>query len=224
VEAVTRGHPIPVAVVDDDEWLLDSIENWLARTGPGLQLVATARSVAELLDGPGRSAKVVLLDLRLRDGVPITDNIRSIVAAGPVVVTCSARDELALIREAIRTGAHSYIRKRGGDPSEAREAIEAAAAGVRYTSRAHAKAMASDRELERPQLSRQEQEVLRLYASGLKLETVARRLDIKGGTAKGYLDRVREKYDQVRRPARTKMELRDRALEDGILPNKPPEP
>jgi two-component system, NarL family, nitrate/nitrite response regulator NarL len=36
-------------------------------------------------------------------------------------------------------------------------------------------------------------------------------------TAKSYLDRVRYKYSQVGREARTKVELRTRAVEDGHL-------
>jgi two-component system, NarL family, nitrate/nitrite response regulator NarL len=137
-----------------------------------------------------------------------------------VVVTFSTRDDPALIREAIRAGAHSYVRK-SVDPGEARTAIEAAATGSCYTSRAHAAAMESDLEPERPELSGQEREVLRLYATGLTMTSVARRLKIKSGTAKSYLDRVRDKYDQVGRSARTKIELRDRAVEDGILPSAP---
>jgi two-component system nitrate/nitrite response regulator NarL len=52
------------------------------------------------------------------------------------------------------------------------------------------------------------------------MASVARRLRIRPGTAKSYVDRVREKYDEAGRPARSKMELRDRAVEDGILPHR----
>jgi two-component system nitrate/nitrite response regulator NarL len=52
------------------------------------------------------------------------------------------------------------------------------------------------------------------------MASVARRLKIRPGAAKSCVDRVREKYDQAGRPARSKVELRDRALEDGILPHR----
>jgi two-component system nitrate/nitrite response regulator NarL len=214
---------IPIAVVDDDTILHYGLEAWLGLAGPGLELLAVAESVAELLDGPGRTARVVLLDLRLHDQVPIADNVRAIRAAGPAVVACSSADDLDMIRDAIAAGAHSYVPKRK-DPAEARRAIEAAAAGEPYTSRAHAAAMADDRHPGRPELSDREREALRLYASGLKLTSVASRLGIRPGTAKSYVDRVREKYDQAGRPARSKMELRDRAREDGILPDRATEP
>jgi hypothetical protein len=46
---------------------------------------------------------------------------------------------------------------------------------------------------------------------------VARQLGVGYESAKSYLDRVREKYSQVGRGARTKLELRDRAIEDGLI-------
>jgi two-component system nitrate/nitrite response regulator NarL len=208
---------IPIAVVDDEAILLHNLEDWLAQTGRGLEIVAKAQSVDQLLSEPGRSARVVLLDLRLRDGRVIADNVRDITATGAVVVAFSTRDDPPLIREAILAGAHSYVRK-SVDATEVREAIEAAAIGERYTSPAHAAALEAAHEPEAPDLSGQEREVLRLYASGLTIETVARRLGIKPGTAKSYLDRVRDKYDEAGRSARTKLELRDRALEDGVIP------
>lgn len=69
----------------------------------------------------------------------------------------------------------------------------------------------------RPRLSAQETRVLVSYASGLKLDTAARRAGIRPSTAKQYLDRVRRKYRDVGRPAQTKLELAARAREDGLL-------
>ncbi|MFY1632442.1 sigma factor-like helix-turn-helix DNA-binding protein [Solwaraspora sp. WMMB335] len=69
-----------------------------------------------------------------------------------------------------------------------------------------------------PRLSRQESAVLLAYVSGLTMAAVARRTGIGLGTAKQYLDRVKRKYAAVGRPARTKLELARRAVEDGLLP------
>jgi DNA-binding CsgD family transcriptional regulator len=70
---------------------------------------------------------------------------------------------------------------------------------------------------EAPDLSPRERDALRLYASGLKLAAVARRMDISPHTVKEYLDRVRMKYQQVGRPARTRTELYAEARRDGLL-------
>ena len=69
-----------------------------------------------------------------------------------------------------------------------------------------------------PDLSPRELDALRLYASGLKLSAVAHRMGISPHTAKEYLDRVRAKYQQVGRPARTRTELYAAASRDGLLP------
>ena len=54
-------------------------------------------------------------------------------------------------------------------------------------------------------------------APGLPLKSVAEHLDISTETAKTYLGRVREKYAQAGREARTKIALHRRAVEDGLL-------
>lgn len=75
----------------------------------------------------------------------------------------------------------------------------------------------------RPALSAQEERTLVLYVSGLKLVAVARRLGVRYDTAKGYLDRVRDKYAAAGRPARTKTELYRVALQDGRLGHDGPD-
>ncbi|SHM95122.1 LuxR C-terminal-related transcriptional regulator [Cryptosporangium aurantiacum] len=165
---------------------------------------------------PQRLSRVALLDLRLRDGRRVADNVRALIQAGYTVVTCSTIDDAGLVHEAGRAGALSYVRK-SRDADDMRQALAAAARGERHVSQSHAALIQRARSYGVPELSGQEREALRLYASGLTMSSVARRLNVKQGTAKSYLDRVRDKYEQAGRAARTKLELRDRAVEDGVL-------
>jgi DNA-binding NarL/FixJ family response regulator len=71
--------------------------------------------------------------------------------------------------------------------------------------------------VDRPDLSPQELTALRLYASGLKLDAVARRMGISPSTAREYLQRVRRKYAQVGREVRTKTDLYAAAVRDRLL-------
>jgi DNA-binding CsgD family transcriptional regulator len=71
--------------------------------------------------------------------------------------------------------------------------------------------------VETPDLSPRESHALRLYASGLSIAAVARRMEISAHTAKEYLDRVRAKYAAVGRMARTRTELYAAARNDGLL-------
>lgn len=159
---------------------------------------------------------VALLDLRLRDGRRVAENVQGLIDVGFTVVTCSTIDDAGLVHEAGRAGALSYVRK-SRDAADMRQALAAAARGERHVSQSHAALIQRARSYGVPELSGQEREALRLYASGLTMASVARRLNVQQGTAKSYLDRVRDMYEQAGRAARTKLELRDRAVEDGVL-------
>ena len=212
---------ITVAAIDDDPLVLQGLPTWLAPADTGIVVIDLVQSVEQLLQGRGREADVVLLDIWLGDDTTVGDNVAAVLAAGPAVVTISTQDVTDLIVESIEAGALSYVHK-SLDPSETRAAVRAAAEGQKFMTPALAFALRSDRRPARPSLSLQETESLRLYASGLRMTDVARRLGVKPSTAKGYLDRVRAKYDDAGRAARTKLDLRERALEDGILRPSPP--
>jgi DNA-binding CsgD family transcriptional regulator len=109
------------------------------------------------------------------------------------------------------------------EAAELRAAIRAVAAGEDWVSPRLAYIFATDDAVDRPTLSAQETRTLRLYATGLPIKSVARRLGIGEETAKQYVRRVREKYAQANRAAPTKVDLYHRAVEDGHLPSAPSE-
>jgi len=67
-----------------------------------------------------------------------------------------------------------------------------------------------------PRLSQREKSVLVAYISGMTLDAVAERVGIRPSTAKTYLERVKAKYREIGRPAYTKLELAQRAHEEGL--------
>jgi DNA-binding NarL/FixJ family response regulator len=211
---------IGVAVVDDHPIILESAASWIRADEVGIRLVATAATVAALLAGPGRQAHVVLLDLDLGDGTPVEGNVAAIVAAGPAVLVLSASDRPAAVRTAMRAGARGYVLK--NEPSERiRSAIREVAVGRDWISPRLAHILATDDTADLPALSQQERRTLQLYATGMPMKSVARKMAISEDTAKQYLGRVREKYANAGRAAPTKLELYYRAVEDGYLPPPP---
>ncbi|MEU4014932.1 sigma factor-like helix-turn-helix DNA-binding protein [Microbacterium sp. NPDC028030] len=68
-----------------------------------------------------------------------------------------------------------------------------------------------------PRLSRQEERVLALYASGLTIAEVAERIGVRHDTARKYLQRVRDKLSMPGRPARSKLELARIAWAEGYV-------
>jgi two-component system nitrate/nitrite response regulator NarL len=211
---------IDVAVVDDHPIIRDGITGWVSPPDSGIRVVATAATVDAVLAGPGRGADVVLLDLDLGDGTTVERNVTAILAAGPAVLLISASGRPAAVQEAMRAGARGYVLKQE-EAAELRQAIRAVAAGEDWVSPRLAYIFATDDAVDRPALSAQETRTLQLYATGMPIKSVARRLGIGEETARQYVRRVREKYAQANRAAPTKVDLYHRAVEDGHLPTPP---
>jgi two-component system nitrate/nitrite response regulator NarL len=226
---------IDIASVDDHPIIRDSVASWVGAVGNdtggndtggndtggnGIRVVGTAATVAALLAGPGRHAHVVLLDLDLGDGTTVEENVAAIVAAGPAVLVLSVSGRPPAVRAAIRAGALGYAVK--NEPAaEIRAAITEVAAGRDWISPRLAYILATDDAPDRPALSEQERRALQLYATGMPLKSVARRMAISDETVKQYLQRVRQKYERAGRSAPTKLELYHRAVEDGHIPPSP---
>ena len=211
---------IDIAAVDDHPIILESVAGWVKAGQGDMRVIATAATVAELLTGPGRGAAVVLLDLDLGDGSTPEGNVAAIRAAGPEVLVLSASDRPPAVRAAIAAGARGYALK-NEQADQIRAAIREVAAGGDWISPRLAYIFATDDSASRPSLSPQERRTLQLYATGLPMKSVAKKMAISEETAKQYLGRVRQKYTLVGRPSPTKLELYHRAVEDGHLPPTP---
>jgi DNA-binding NarL/FixJ family response regulator len=211
---------IDIAAVDDHPIVLDSVAGWVAAQPGDIRVVATAATVGALLAGAGRRADVVLLDLELGDGSTAEDNVSAIRAAGPEVLVLSASDRPPAVRAAMRAGARGYALK-SEHADQIRFAIREVAAGRDWISPGLAYIFVTDDAADSPTLSHQERRALQLYATGLPLKSVARKMAISEETVKQYLGRVRQKYALAGRAAPTKLELYHRAVEDGHLPLTP---
>jgi two-component system, NarL family, nitrate/nitrite response regulator NarL len=213
---------ITVAAVDDHPIIRSSFPFWVsAADAEGeIRVTATAATVTELLAGPGRQADVVLLDLDLGDGSKPEDNVTAILAAGPAVLILSASGRPPAVRAAIRAGALGYALKTE-EAEQVRAAIREVAAGRDWVSSRLAYLLATDDAVDRPTLSNQERRALQLYATGMPMKLVARKMAISEETVKQYLARVRQKYSLAGRASPSKLELYYRAVEDGHLPPPP---
>ncbi|MET8625825.1 response regulator transcription factor [Kitasatospora sp. NPDC004669] len=204
---------ITVAVVDDDRMLRDGMRSWL-RDVPTVRLVASSATVDEHL-ATTTAVDVTLLDPVLADGSLPAANIRRLSAAGTRVLVISTVPDRSRIVAAIAAGADGYLTK-DNDLDTLVAAIAEIAAGGTLHPPETAFARAHDDSAHRPRLSPKELQVLLDYASGMTLKSAARRAGITPNTAKDYLDRVKAKYQQVGRPAYTKIDLATRVREDGI--------
>lgn len=105
-------------------------------------------------------------------------------------------------------------------PSVVVDAVRAVLRGEVVATADWAAALDSDSGFVSAELSRREAEVLALYAAGETAERVGRQLFITRETVLDHIRRIRAKYAAVDRPARTKIDLYRRAVEDGIVPTR----
>jgi DNA-binding NarL/FixJ family response regulator len=208
---------VTVGAVDDHPAIVSGLRAELHRSDPRQHFVGSASTVSGLLECAER-LDVVLLDLTLGDGSRPRDNIRRLREWGAQVLIFTDPGQDALMREAMAAGALGIVLK-DQDVAFVASAVQIVNAGGLAVSPELA-ALLRNRELARPRLSDRERQVLELYAAGLPAKSVARRLGVQIGTTKVYLKRIRAKYAALDRAAGTRVELYQRAIEDGFL--RPP--
>jgi DNA-binding NarL/FixJ family response regulator len=205
-----------LGVVDDHPVVLRGILAAVVDLYPEITDTFTTSTVSALL-GAQRSLDVVVLDVRLADGSDPVENVEAIVAAGLPVLLYTQDPRAGLLARCLRAGAMGLVDK-SEDPAVLADAIRRVAAGQPYFSSEWAAIVEGAEGWPIPDLGARESETLSLYATGLPLKSVARRMHVSEETAKEYLDRVRKKYALVGRPINSRVDLYIRAVEDGLGP------
>ena len=212
----TVAAPIRLALVDDHRMLLGALTEWIRNAATDIDMVAAVATWPELLTHPAFPVDVVLLDLDLKDNIPVSLKIATLKTTGVHVVLMSTYSEPNVVREALAAGALGYIVK-SEDASMIAESIRSAAMGESFISAELDLALNAGEVGGAPKLSAQERRVMALYGGGEPVKAVAFQLGISEETAKSYLKRIREKYRVAGIDVGTKVALRKRAIQDGIL-------
>ena len=203
-------------LLEDHPLVLESLRNQISQHLPSAEFVYAGASVSAALAAheiaPARAA---IVDLDLGDDRSPIDVVAALVEAAIPVLVVSAMGDPATVQQVMIAGADGFVSKRA-EIVQLGEAIDAVLRGDTYVSPELAGAMVS-RPASTVTLSEQEQKALVLYASGLKLESVARRMNVAPSTVKSYLDRVRDKYREAGIEARTKTSLYKVARDEGLL-------
>jgi DNA-binding NarL/FixJ family response regulator len=208
--------PIRLALVDDHRMLLGALTEWIRNAADDINMVAAVPTWAELTLHPEFPVDVVLLDLDLKDNIPVAIKIAQLKSMNVKVVLMSTYSEPSVVREALGAGALGYLVK-SEDADMIVEAIRAAAKGESFVSAELDLALNAADIGGAPKLSAQERRVMALYGGGEPVKSVAYQLGISEETAKSYLKRIREKYRVAGIDVGTKVALRKRAIQDGIL-------
>lgn len=207
--------PNRVALIDDHEIIALALREAISHV-PELRFAGVASTVDESID-VHPDAGLVVLDLRLADGSSPIGNVERLVERGAAVIAYTSGENPYLLRLVATTPILGIVRK--SDPVTVLvDTLRQAAEGRAVMSTEWAAAIDSDPGLDAAALSEQEQEVLRLFAAGLKAQAVAATMKIAVPTVEDYVRRIRSKYARIGRTAHTKVDLYKRAVEDGFLP------
>ncbi|HEY6794311.1 MAG TPA: response regulator transcription factor [Kineosporiaceae bacterium] len=208
---------IAVGIVDGHQLFLDGLTAWFATRSPDVEVAAAVRSLPDLFACARFPVDVALLSLDGVDDVPPAVRVATLRMREVATVVMSADPDVALVRECLTAGALGFLAT-SEDAEVLLTAVRTAQRGETYLSASVAAVLlAGERTSTAPNLSHQEQRVLVLYASGLPMKSVARRLGVGYESARSYLSRVREKYAECGRTASSKIDLRRRAVEDGLI-------
>ena len=163
-----------------------------------------------------QGADLVILDLDLNDGRSPVLNVASMADLGVPVIVVSALGDPATIRACLAAGVLGFVSKQAR-PEEVLQALTAALRGEQTMSPEVASALISQPN-DQLNLSDQERRAMVLYASGLKMESVARRMNVSRTTAEEYIKRVRAKARKAGTPMPTKTDMYRMAQRAGMLP------
>lgn len=214
------SEPITVAIVDDHDAIRLGFK--VACADAGYELLAsepTVDAALAVIQASQKTCSVAVLDLSLADASLVADNVEKFVNRGIPVLIFSIADKQALLRAALKAGAEAVVTK-AESMGDLMRYIRMVAQGITVNNTQTTAAIDADLEFKTANLSPREREVLSLYASGLSLKQVAHQMNIAVGTAKDYIDRVRDKFAAIDKPAGNKTELVLRALEQGLLPER----
>jgi two-component system response regulator DegU len=197
---------VSVLIADDHAMVREGL-HW-ALEHAGYEVVGEAADGEEAVDLAEKlRPDIVLMDLSLPvlSGVAATKRIRSLVPTTKVVALSMLSDETA-VSSALAAGAMGYLVKdctTAEIVSALGRVVDAAPGGLVLSSSATPVSSDSDAVAHmtrqpsgsRPLISKREEEVLRLVATGASIPEVGRRLYISAKTVKNHLSSIYQKLD-----------------------------
>lgn len=212
---------VNIAIFEDHPMMREALAHNIVLYSPDSKIIYNGISIEEFLAGEFTSASahhaptLAILDLDLGDDSEPMENLNKLIAQNIAVIVVSALAKTQIVRLMLRSGAAAYVSK-NAEPEALRDAISATINGKQYMSPDIAVALLADDDIA-VSLSQKEREALSLYASGMKLEAVAKAMEISRSTASEYIQRARKKYTKAGIALPTKTDLYRQAQKDGLL-------
>ncbi|WP_029132618.1 two-component system response regulator NarL [Sedimenticola selenatireducens] len=199
---MSKQTPISIMVIDDHPLFRKGLAD-LIGMDPGLHLVAEASSGEEGLSRAQElKPELILLDLNMKgmDGLETLKALKQ-TDLESYVVMLTVSDNESDVTAALRLGADGYLLK-DMEPESVLEHIQIAASGRLAITDSLTELLARAlREDARPRtpgeagLTRREEEILDLIATGMSNKQIARELDIAEGTIKVHVKHLLKKLN-----------------------------
>ena len=218
---MTAEPNIRVLVADDHAIVREGIRHVLAETH-GFDVTAEASSGEEAIRLAGEvEPDVIMLDVSMPGGTGL-EVIADVQRAAPLarVLILSVHDEAEYVLQAVRAGAHGYLRK-DSSPNELREAVRAVDRGESYFTPAMASRLSdalriesdrSTRQSKLAQLTSRERDVLEGIANGETNKEIAGRYGISPRTVETHRESLMRKLE-----IRSVAGLTRLAVEEGLV-------
>lgn len=158
---------------------------------------------------------IAIIDLHLGDGRSPSEIVGHFSSQGIPVLVISALNNFESVKSAFSVGASGFVSK-DSSVEDIGKAIKSVLAGNQWIAPTLSRAL-TYQESVTSKLSAQELKAIILYASGLKLDVVARRMDVAASTVKQYIDRSKAKFRASGTPVSTKTELYKILRNEGLI-------
>jgi len=198
-----------VVLVDGHPVVLAGMRTWFRRAG--IVVLAAGDTPEVAWQPPGAAADVVVLDPHPPGpSGPAHAALDRLVAGGRRVVVHTVHHDEEAVARCCRVGGSAVVPKVDGEAQLVAAVL--AAAGDRPCPPSSATVATA-----RPLLTGRERDVLLAWLRCESKRSAALLCHLSPRTVEGYIDRIRQRYAEVGRPAPTKAGLVARALQDGLI-------
>lgn len=214
----TRAMATNFVILDQQPIVLEGIRLHILQIYPDAKFLYLGANIDEAIKSVGRSkVSCVVMDPNLSGAI---SEASAIAAArelnAPIFVMSQASSGVA-VSQAFSAGATGFYPK-SASLFELRGGLATVMAGGVYISPQVATDLTASQRVA-IRLSDRERTALVLYTSGLTMDQVAISMSIASSTANEYIYRARTKFRAAGKAARTKVDLRRLAVEEGLLIN-----
>jgi DNA-binding NarL/FixJ family response regulator len=207
---------LSIILLEDHPLYRDGLISFVDKNFPNSKFVYSGGDFLAAKNAIGKEPiNLAIVDLHLGDDRSPSELVGLFTGKEIPVLVISALNNFESVRSAFAMGAKGFVSKEA-PIDEIAKAINTVVAGKEWVNSNLAKALNSSNSPTEA-LSNQERKALILYASGLKLEVVARRMEVAPSTVKQYIDRAKAKYRTAGIDVRTKTEIYKLLRDEGLI-------